>query len=497
MSTGSPRSARLSWVARGMARDLGRRRVPARRLLLPAIAVGLLATLVRLHYVGDEAATLYTPEQPGVRMAARYTAAASAILKGDGILYPQVWPDPSDTSLLSRPPGYPVFVAAVHRTLGSHYASVLAVQVVLTAILAPVMLFLVTRVAGIRAGIVAGVLAALSPPLAYHAALVTPDALAALVAVVVVSLVWWAREAKPRARAFWLVLAGVVGGAGTWLRPNFLPLAPVLAVAIPLVFGRRTKTVAGPLAMALAALAVVAPITIRNVRIYREFVPVSINGGIVLWEGIADAGGRGFGARGRDLEVAAEEAVRFGDPRYAKWWASPDGIRRDRDRVRRSLEVIRAHPGWYLAAVVRRAREVLFSGAQASLVRPSASPPAEDSPVAGHAVVRADAAASAVRPALRALQRVAVWPAAVLTALGLWVLAALSPRRALLLALVPAYVLLVQSPVHFEPRFALPKDAFTPALQATGLVVLLGAAIRLVRRRSRPARQGRQRPLKR
>ena len=103
MSTGSPRSARLSWVARGMARDLGRRRVPARRLLLPAIAVGLLATLVRLHYVGDEAATLYTPEQPGVRMAARYTAAASAILKGDGILYPQVWPDPSDTSLLSRP----------------------------------------------------------------------------------------------------------------------------------------------------------------------------------------------------------------------------------------------------------------------------------------------------------------------------------------------------------------------------------------------------------
>lgn len=42
--------------------------------------------------------------------------------------------------------------------------------------------------------------------------------------------------------------------------------------------------------------------------------------------------------------------------------------------------------------------------------------------------------------------------------------------------------LLVQSPAHFEPRFALPKDAFTSALQATALVAVLGAANRLARR---------------
>jgi len=478
----SSRAACRSRLARMVARDLGRRRAPARRLLLPAVAVGLLAAVVRVAYVGDVAPTLYTWEQPGVRMALRYTEAASAILKGDGILYPRVWPDPSDTGLLSRPPGYPAFVAAVHRILGSNYADVLAVQVVLTSLLAPVMLFLVTRVAGSRAGIVAGVLAALSPPLAYHAALVTPDALASLLAVVIVFFVGSARDARPRSRAVWLVAAGVTGGVATWLRPNFLPLAPVVAVAIPLVFGRRRKACARSLAMAIAAMAVVAPLTIRNLRIYGELVPVSINGGIVLWEGIADAGGRRFGARSRDLEVAAEEAVRFGDPRYATWWASPDGIRRDRDRVKRSLEVIRAHPGWYAASVVRRAGEVLASGAEAPLLSPSAPPLAEDSTVVSHPVVRAGAALSAARPALRALQRAAAWPAAALTVAGLWLLGALAPRRALLLALVPAYVLLVQSPVHFEPRFALPKDAFTPALQATALVVALGAAHRLARR---------------
>ena len=453
-----------------------------RSLLLPAVAVSLLAAVARIAYVGDVAPTLYTWEQPAVRMALRYSEAASAILEGDGILYPRVRPDPSDTGLLSRPPGYSAFVAAVHRTLGRNYADVLAAQVVLTSILAALLLFLVTRVAGSRAGIVAGVLAALSPPLAFSAALVTPDALAALVAVVVVLFVFCARDARPRARAVWLVAAGVTSGAATWLRPNLLPLAPVLAVAIPLAFGKRRGARAWPLALVVAAMAVVAPITIRNLRIYGELVPVSINGGIVLWEGIADAGGQRFGARRHDLDVAAEEAVRFGDPRYAKWWASPDGIRRDRDRVKRSLEVIRAQPGWYAASVVRRAGEVLGSGAEAPLVGPSAPLLAEDSTVVHHPVVRVDAALSAARPALRLMQRAAAWPAAGLTVAGLGLLTALAPRRALLVALVPAYVLLVQSLVHFEPRFALPKDAFAPALQATSLVAVVGATIRLVRR---------------
>ena len=482
MSTPSPRAGRLSRLARSMARDLGRRRAPARRLWLPAVAVFLLATVVRVAYVGDVALKLYTWEQPGVRMALRYTEAASAILEGDGILYPRVWPEPSDTGLLSRPPGYPAFVAAVHGILGRHYADVLAVQVVLASLIAPVMLFLVTRVAGSRAGIVAGVLAALSPPLAYHAALVTPDALAALVAVVVVLLVSCARDARPRSRALWLVAAGVVGGVATWLRPNFLPLAPAIAVAVPFVFGGRRKARAGSLAMAIAAMAVVAPITIRNLRIYGELVPVSINGGIVLWEGIADAGGQRFGARSRDRTVAAEEAVRFGDPRYAKWWASPDGIRRDRDRVKRSLEVIRAHPGWYAASVVRRAGEVLASGAAAPFLQSerAAARGRPDGLEPTRGTRRPRALGRAARSARAAAGRGLAGGRPDGGRVGL--LGALAPRRALLLALVPAYVLLVQSPVHFEPRFALPKDAFTPALQATGLVAVLGAAHRLARR---------------
>ncbi len=482
MPPGSPRSARLSRVARAAARSLGRRRAPLGRLLLPAVAVGLLAAQVRLAYVADATPTLYTWQQDGVRMALHYTEAATGILAGDGLLYPRVWPERSETRLVSRPPGYPAFVAAVHRTLGSNYADVLTAQSLLTALLPALMLVLVTRVAGSRAGIAAGVLAALYPPLGYHASIVTPDALTALLAVLAVLFFWCARGAGSRAGAAWLAAAGVTVGFATWLRPNFLLLTPALALAAPLVLARQRNPWPKAAGMVAVAYALVAPITVRNARIYGEFVPVSANGGIVLWEGIADAGGRGFGARSLDLDVAAEEAKHLGDPRYARSWATPDGIRRDRERVRRSLEVIRAHPVWWAASVARRAGDVLASGREAPLVRPRPPELAGDSSVVGHPAVRVDAALGAARPAMRVLQRVGAWPAEALAAAGLAFLVLLAPRRALLLALVPAYVLLVQSPMHFEARFALPKDAFTPALEAIGLVALLGAAARRTRR---------------
>jgi len=321
MSLASPRAGRLSRFARAAARDLGRRRAPLSRLLLPAAILCLLGLVVRLGYVGDAAPTLHTSEQHGVRMAGNYTDAANAILGGDGLLYPRVWPHPSETRLVSRPPGYPVFVAAVYRFVGRGYVDVLTSQAVLTSLVPALMLLLVTRMAGRRAGIVAGALAALAPPLGYHASIVTPDALTALLALLIVFFVWSARRA--RFGGAWLAAAGATVGVATWLRPNFLLLAPVLGLVTPPVLGSERRQWLKAAGMVALAITLVAPITIRNARIYGEFLPVSANGGIVLWEGIADAGGQRFGARSRDLEVAEEEAGRFGDPRYARTWATP------------------------------------------------------------------------------------------------------------------------------------------------------------------------------
>ena len=68
------------------------------------------------------------------------------------------------------------------------------------------------------------------------------------------------------------------------------------------------------------------PITVRNYVIFDAFVPVSINGGLTLWQGTVDAGGDAAGAKRHDTLVAEEESIRYGKPRYADWWAEPDGI---------------------------------------------------------------------------------------------------------------------------------------------------------------------------
>ena len=383
-------------------------------------------------------------------------------------------PDPSDTGLLSRPPGYPAFVAVVYRFVGRGYVAVLAAQALLGALLPPLLLALTARVAGAAAGVVAGVLAALSPPLGYFTAQLTPDALAALLAVLLLGLVWRGR----RVARGWFLAAGCVAGVATWLRPNFLLLAPALLLVLPSLLPGRA-TLRWCLALVAVAAAAVAPITLRNWRLYGAFVPVSINMGIVMWEGIADAGGARFGARPADLEVAEDEALRHADPRYAAWWASPDGVARDHERLARSLAVVRTQPLWFLAACVRRAGAILDVGAAAPLV--AASPPAAPAEGAVETVPRWLPEPSGLRRSVRLLQRLLCWTGALARPLGLLLLALAAPRRAAFLLILPVYVLALQAPLHFEPRFALPLYAFAPAFEAVAWVAA-ARALGLVRR---------------
>ena len=76
--------------------------------------VFLIALAVRSLYAVDLAPALESQEQPGSRMMQRYDEGAAAILRGDGLLFVS-GVDPSDTGLLSRPPGYSILLAAIYR----------------------------------------------------------------------------------------------------------------------------------------------------------------------------------------------------------------------------------------------------------------------------------------------------------------------------------------------------------------------------------------------
>jgi hypothetical protein len=474
---------RLPAARRFLAAVLGGRRARLGTLLLPAVLCALLGLGVRLLYVADAGPAMYSPDQPGTRMAARYTDAARELLAGDGVLYPRTWPQPSDTGLLSRPPGYPAVLAAIYATVGTTYFDIQLVQVLLTSLVPPFLLLLTTRVLGRGPGIGAGVLAALSPPLGFSAAVVTPDSLSTLVVVLVVVLLWAGRRGAPG----YLLGAAALTGLATWLRPNLLLLGPFLAVIMPLAFRPARRALVRGVILASVALAAVAPITIRNLRLYHELVPVSINGGIVLWEGLADAGGERFGARRFDRQVAREEAARYANPRYAEWWASPDGIWRDRERIRRSLAAIRQDPAWYATAVAARAVRILGAeGAETPVVASDGAEPVEHSRTETHWALRASRRLDAVRRHVRAGQQAALAWGAPFAIAGLGAALLLAPRRALLLLSVPVYVLLVQAPVHFEPRFALPLYAFFPVFEGTSCALVAILAGRAMRRRRVP-----------
>ena len=454
-------------------------------------AIFLLALAVRSLYALDLAPVMYSRVQPGTRMAWRYDEAAVGIRRGDGVLWPR-FPDPARTGLLARPPGYPLYLALVYATLGRSFFAAQLVQNALTSAGCVLLALAAAHLVSWRVGIGGGLISALSPHLAFSSNFVLPDALSAL--PLLAALVVLAR-AHPGPRARWWVsaMAGALVGAGVWLRPNVLLLAPFLAVLIVVVARERRRALGHAIALLAAAFAMIAPITLRNHSVFGEWVPVSINGGLTLWQGVADAGGEAEGAFRRDKLVMAEEAERYGNPRYREWWAEPDGIFRDRERYRRARAVIRAHPFLYARVVAGRAREML-SYAAAGPPRLAADPAAAEllartedddaSDAREHDLARRPPderwldpgrAVVLLRPVLGALQSVLVPALTPLALLGAAIILAARWRSGLLLLALPLYYLSTESFFLYEWRVAVPMHYALFACAAAPVVAAWSA----------------------
>jgi hypothetical protein len=296
-----------------------------------------------------------------------------------------------------------------------------------------------------------------------------------------------------------LVLAGALIGVGVWIRPNVVLLGPFTALFLFFLLGRSRRALLLSSLVAVTSLVVVAPITLRNWLVFGEFVPVSINGGITLWQGVADAGGREYGARVWDKQVMAEEAERYGRPDYLLWWAEPDGIIRDRDRYQRATAVIEARPLWYAQAMLRRmGMMLLFTDGPKDLLPAGALVKALDvervplRPVSGldariDEAAFADKAgmASFLRGPLRLIHR--FWfIVPVLAWIGIFLSIRDAPGLTVLWLIVPLYYLLFESPFLYEWRVAVPMQYFMLPFAGRTLADLLARVGRGARGLRRP-----------
>ncbi len=263
--------------------------------------------------------------------------------------------DASRTDMAQYPPGFPLWMALIYKLTGMRSpSSVQSVQWVMDALA-------VWLVAGIgvtafswRVGFLAGFLAALSPLLAMYGAYPMTDAPTSWL---VLGGVWMLVLSAKRRSVAWAIGAGLVLGLACWLRVNPLFLIFVWAAALLVLVHatwRRRMIMSGAL-IASFALAV-APVIIRNLAFWPEFVPTGLSVGTNLWEGIGETErGSEFGAFCCDQPIIEEERRAMNLPQdfpIKNFW--PDGIRRDRERGARALAVIRAHPIWYAGTMLRR-----------------------------------------------------------------------------------------------------------------------------------------------
>lgn len=458
--------------------------ISATAKLMFALLIFTLSYSTKCLHAVDLAPSIYTTREPLGSLADYYDTRASSILKGEGLLGPYS-EDPGDTSALARAPGYPIYLSAIYSVLGRDYFKVQLVQNALNSI-SPVLIFLISGVLlSWRIGLASGLLAAVSHHLSYMSNWILPDSLTPILILTACYLILIGR--RFHSYSYWIyALAGVMLGLSAWLRSNTLLLGPFFAIVLVVIAARRGQTAKQAALMSLASLLVISPITISNYLRHGEFVPINIQLGLVMWEGIAVASGDRFGAVVNDNEVALQEAVIYNNPSYAADWSTPDGIQRDRDRIKKSLDIIAKHPIWFSGVMLDRMGEMLKYSAHAPLVtrvdneqrrkettdsfttRPGWRSTARD-----ESSLEVGKTLSWLRLPTRALQRTTKESMLTFILLGAAIIVAASWRRGLFLLMVPLYHLLFQSLMNTEFRYGLPIHYFLFVFAGTIWVLIL------------------------
>jgi hypothetical protein len=276
--------------------------------------------------------------------------------------------DPLRTDLVQYPPAFPWWIALIFRVTGDHSIySVQRVQWILDLFLSMFLIAGITVTAfGWRTAMAASFLTAVSPLLAMYGAWPSSDAPTSWF---VLAATWMLLLAAKTSSVRWAIGSGVMLGVACWFRVNPLFLSVTWAFSLLLLFPSSLKErVRLSLALAMFALLLVVPITVRNALVFHEFLPNGLNVGVNLWEGLGETD-RGVAAGmvlGDQLMLEIERKELNLSPDYPITLAYPDGIRRDRKRVRDSLQVIAANPFWYAEVMGRRAVRLLkLAGAPA------------------------------------------------------------------------------------------------------------------------------------
>jgi hypothetical protein len=304
-----------------------------RRWVLAAAAAGFAA---RLCF-----ALFYWVGQPLTQDERDYLALARSLVQGDGFAYPADEPSQGTSARFDRPPAYPLFLATLG--VGTRGDAVPARVKVAQAFVGAIGVWLIGAIAcrawNPRAGVVAAWIAAIYPPLVFLPAYALSETLYSTLALGAARVLDEV-AAQPRSRG--AVVAGVLLGAAILVRPAMLVFLPLLVWWYRGAPRRR----AGAIVLA-AALAVVAPWTMRNALVLHRFVPVAAEGGVNFWIG-------NHPLASGDGDMAANPEVKRAEIRFRE--AHPGRTPSELEPLyyRAAVDGIIAHPAWWLGLEARK-----------------------------------------------------------------------------------------------------------------------------------------------
>ena len=217
---------------------------------------------------------------------------AESIASGEGFINPF-----TRAHTASLPPGYAFLLSGLFVTFGADPLVAKVFNVVAGAVTVVLVYALATRLAGQRAGIVAGVVLALFPSQIFFPVMIMTEALFAglLVGLVLLLVIWLSKGSMKTWQVFVL---GLLLGAMSLVRAETILLVPSLIV-LWLVLRLRWQAVAQHgLILAVGMAILITPWTIRNYVRFEEFIPIR--------------GGQGAPLRGARIALSMD----YDSPRY-------------------------------------------------------------------------------------------------------------------------------------------------------------------------------------
>lgn len=272
-------------------------------------ALFVFALTIRLLYVTAVAPGLFAAD------SVEYDALGLRLAEGRGYVDAQGHPT------AYRPPGYPMFLAAVYYLAGYNLTAVRIAQAVLGAGICLLVYVIAQHCFNGGVAVASSVLCALYPPLVVNTSEIMAEVLFTFLLLFGVTLLLVARG------SFSLVASGCLFGLALLTKPLLLFFFPFLALWV--VFGRRGAAARSLTLIGSGLLLVLLPWILRNYAQFHAFVPLSNIGGLALYNSYVVAEkGLGFNS----LSQVGEAFWRLGE------------VERNHYLIQKTFEYMVAHP---------------------------------------------------------------------------------------------------------------------------------------------------------